>query len=981
VLIVLDQFEQWLHSRRGEENTELVQALRQCDGGRLQCVVMVRDDFWLAVSRFMQALEIVPDGENSRLVDLFDPRHATKVLTAFGQAFGALPDHELTKDQHAFIEQVIAGFARDGKVVSVRLALFAEMVKDKPWTPTTLRQVGGTEGVGVAFLEATFAASTAPLTHRLHQKAAQGVLKALLPEAGTNIKGHMRSQQELLAASGYHDRPRDFGELFGILDGEVRLITPADPEGSGEEDGPQSGLPAGQRYYQLTHDYLVPSLREWLTRKQKETRRGRAELRLAERAALWSRTPADHSLPGWWEWAKIRFHTRRRDWTDTQRRMMRRAGRVHALRGARIGLALALVAFCGWWWFGALRASALVDKLLTANTAAVPEVVHDLHPYRFWADPQLRKMASQQDLDDDKRLRIDLALLPVDPDHQSDRVCDHLLNAHGPEEVQVIRRLLDAHARDSAVRSFWPVLQNEDESKSRRLRAACALALFAKDDPRWSTIDPRGSTLGDEVVLCLAGESLLLLKEWTELLKPVRRHLVRHQVEHLFQASAGSFAVFLTMLQADPEDALAPLHEQLNLSPSTDEPDKRERVRKQALAAVALLHLGRSEPVWPLFHQGEDPTCRTYLIHNCAELGVDPKLLADRLFGGEEKDSSVRQGLLLALGGYKDEQLAGVARQHLEKRVLRAYKDDPDPGVHSAAEWLLFCWGRQELLKPINDELIRFAQRDQAGLARRLAEVQEPQWYVNGRGQVFVVVPAPSKFAIGSTRDKTSSYNRLREQIDDSFAIGTKLVTAGDFATFGLNLPIRMGGSKHSPVSLTWYQAAEYCNMLSKKDGIPEEQWCYEPNGQGKYDEGMKVKANYQRLLGYRLPRAAEWEYACQAGVTTDWVHGQDEALLHYYAYYTLSIQPENTFYWTGDLKPNGLGLFDVHGLTDQWCQDTSPMTNLNENLEVTNKQLRSLRGGLGLAKPTALGPHMMMDKPEGSRTYFTGFRVAKTCR
>jgi hypothetical protein len=90
VLVVLDQFEQWLHAKRSEENTELVQALRQCDGGRLQAIVLVRDDFWLAVSRFMQALEIrVLEGENSRLVDLFDPRHAKKVLTAFGRAFGA----------------------------------------------------------------------------------------------------------------------------------------------------------------------------------------------------------------------------------------------------------------------------------------------------------------------------------------------------------------------------------------------------------------------------------------------------------------------------------------------------------------------------------------------------------------------------------------------------------------------------------------------------------------------------------------------------------------------------------------------------------------------------------------------------------------------------------------------------------------------------------------------------------------------------
>ena len=43
---MLDQFEQWLHAKKDEENTELVQALRQCDGGRVQCVVMVRDDFW-----------------------------------------------------------------------------------------------------------------------------------------------------------------------------------------------------------------------------------------------------------------------------------------------------------------------------------------------------------------------------------------------------------------------------------------------------------------------------------------------------------------------------------------------------------------------------------------------------------------------------------------------------------------------------------------------------------------------------------------------------------------------------------------------------------------------------------------------------------------------------------------------------------------------------------------------------------------------
>ena len=80
-------------------------------------------------------------GRTSPLVDLFDPRHARKVLTAFGRAYGTLArehgrrSHE---DQEAFLDQAIAGLAQDGKVISVRLALFAEMVKGKPWTPATL---------------------------------------------------------------------------------------------------------------------------------------------------------------------------------------------------------------------------------------------------------------------------------------------------------------------------------------------------------------------------------------------------------------------------------------------------------------------------------------------------------------------------------------------------------------------------------------------------------------------------------------------------------------------------------------------------------------------------------------------------------------------------------------------------------------------------------------------------------------------------
>src|SRR5262249_1010680 len=155
-------------------------------------------------------------------------------------------EKELRSHQGPFLDASVLGLAQDGKVISVRLALFAEMVKGKPWTSATLREIGGAEGVGVTFLEETFMASTAPPQHRLHQKAAQAVLKAVLPETGTDNKGNMRSHEELLEASGYASRPRDFDDLVHILDSEIRLITPTGPEG--KEDPNPAIVQAGAKY-------------------------------------------------------------------------------------------------------------------------------------------------------------------------------------------------------------------------------------------------------------------------------------------------------------------------------------------------------------------------------------------------------------------------------------------------------------------------------------------------------------------------------------------------------------------------------------------------------------------------------------------------------------------------------------------------------------------------------------------------------------
>ena len=75
---------------------------------------MLRDDFWMAATRFMRDLDMsLLEGQNSLAVDLFPVRHAEKVLQAFGRAFGVIDSKEgwLDKEQEQFIKQCVAGLA------------------------------------------------------------------------------------------------------------------------------------------------------------------------------------------------------------------------------------------------------------------------------------------------------------------------------------------------------------------------------------------------------------------------------------------------------------------------------------------------------------------------------------------------------------------------------------------------------------------------------------------------------------------------------------------------------------------------------------------------------------------------------------------------------------------------------------------------------------------------------------------------------
>jgi formylglycine-generating enzyme required for sulfatase activity len=187
-------------------------------------------------------------------------------------------------------------------------------------------------------------------------------------------------------------------------------------------------------------------------------------------------------------------------------------------------------------------------------------------------------------------------------------------------------------------------------------------------------------------------------------------------------------------------------------------------------------------------------------------------------------------------------------------------------------------------------------------------------------------------------------------------------------------------------INVDWFKAAAYCNWLSEKEGIPSDQWCYDPQDEFAFRHKMVLPVNSLTRTGYRLPTEAEWEYACRSGTTSGRFFGEAPGLLGSYAWYIGNNQ-ERT--WpVGRLKPNEFGLFDVLGNVSEWCQDTPRKYTDAKYDDVDAKDmqrlidiefLRSQRGGAFQYVP-AMVTSAARDRADPDYSYFSlGFRVART--
>ena len=180
-------------------------------------------------------------------------------------------------------------------------------------------------------------------------------------------------------------------------------------------------------------------------------------------------------------------------------------------------------------------------------------------------------------------------------------------------------------------------------------------------------------------------------------------------------------------------------------------------------------------------------------------------------------------------------------------------------------------------------------------------------------------VNLPIVFTMGSPlgeRGRDADEMQHTVSIADTVIFSPTEVTQADWAAAGLTGNFDYVGDDLPVHNVDWYEAVEYCNLLSDMDGLTP---AYAIDG---YQVDWDREAD-----GWRLPTEAEWEWLCRAGTETATVGGElsvtgcgMDGSLDPYGWYcgnaSYELQP------VGQKMPNALGLYDMHGNVREWCWD-----------------------------------------------------------
>jgi len=258
----------------------------------------------------------------------------------------------------------------------------------------------------------------------------------------------------------------------------------------------------------------------------------------------------------------------------------------------------------------------------------------------------------------------------------------------------------------------------------------------------------------------------------------------------------------------------------------------------------------------------------------------------------------------------------------------------------------------------------------------------------NSIGMTLKLIPA-GEFFMGSADDAIEAENQEkpshRVRISKPFYLGVCEVTQGQYEAVMGNNPShfsangggngRVAGQSTDdfPVeNVSWLDAIQFSNKLSEKEG---KQPFYQI-------DGKHIRVPDWNGQGYRLPTEAEWEYACRANASTPTRFSFGDNALELGVYGWFDGNSDSRTHPVNQKRPNGFGLYDMHGNVWEWCWDWHLGEYYNQSSAdnptgPAGASDRVVRGGSWSREPRDCRSAYRNRGAPGHRDYFLGFRLA----
>ncbi|SHI64567.1 formylglycine-generating enzyme family protein [Flavobacterium terrae] len=254
-------------------------------------------------------------------------------------------------------------------------------------------------------------------------------------------------------------------------------------------------------------------------------------------------------------------------------------------------------------------------------------------------------------------------------------------------------------------------------------------------------------------------------------------------------------------------------------------------------------------------------------------------------------------------------------------------------------------------------------------------------FYRVGNPVLEIVKVEGGSFMMGSKDDNRIAENDEQKQHEvklKSFEINKLEVTVWEWKDYckknNKKMPLTpfWGWNDNNPITnITWFEAVEYCNWLSKIEGLKAAYTFAGPN----------VKCDFT-ANGYRLPTEAEWEFAAKGGKKSKGNIFAGSNNSNDIAWWIKNS--ERKPHAVGTKLPNELGIYDMSGNVWEWCwdwynKDYYKTEDSNNPCGPIRGEKKSVRGGSWDSQENYLRTANRISTDPSKTNEFYGFRLART--